>query len=59
MLGVMQDVKTDHAGIKIAVVRIAIHYRTSLSGHDTTSNLKARLIQVSSHGKRNGLTSRE
>jgi hypothetical protein len=42
MLGVMQYMKTDHPGVKIAVIRIGIHYRTSLSTHDSTSNLKAR-----------------
>ena len=37
MPGVMQDVKTDHAGVKIAVIRIAIHYLISLSKYDSTS----------------------
>jgi hypothetical protein len=30
----MENVKTNHAGVKIAVIHIALHYRTSLSRYD-------------------------
>ena len=36
MFGMVKDVKPNHAGVKIAVIRIAIHYRTSLSKYDST-----------------------
>jgi hypothetical protein len=37
----MKNVKTNHAGVKIAIVRIAPHYRTSLSKYDIRRNLKS------------------
>jgi hypothetical protein len=36
----VKNVKTNHAGIEMAVVCIVIHYRISLSKHDIIRNIK-------------------
>ena len=40
MFRMMEDVKTNHAGVKIAIICIAVHYRISLSTHDSMQNLR-------------------
>src|SRR5882724_2267055 len=39
MFRMMKNVKTNHAGVKIAVVHIVLHYRTSLSTYDNRKTL--------------------